>query len=164
VYEDCATQPRYRGLPAIGNLQRPACSRCIEEDRPCVYSSTKRRPGPAKGSRGKRSTAAAVRSTAGQSVPSYRPWSRQLISSRESEIVPTTSNCNFLNDAPLAFTSVESLLSQQVFSQPESLPAPFPAVTANSVCSVETSSSLVQPSHPQSPIDPHLQPGQEHQL
>src|ERR1700709_2513502 len=36
-----------------GDLKRPSCSRCLEGGSPCSYSSTKRKPGPVKGSRRK---------------------------------------------------------------------------------------------------------------
>jgi hypothetical protein len=37
-----------------GNRQRPTCSRCAEDNVRCVYSSTKRKPGPVKGSQRKK--------------------------------------------------------------------------------------------------------------
>ncbi|KAH7409620.1 putative fungal-specific transcription factor [Cadophora sp. MPI-SDFR-AT-0126] len=48
------------------NLRKPACSRCVQEDTPCVYSSTRRRPGPAKVSRREPQISAGVTSTEAQ--------------------------------------------------------------------------------------------------
>ncbi|KAH8591998.1 hypothetical protein B0O99DRAFT_577702 [Bisporella sp. PMI_857] len=38
------------GLTMLGDLKRPSCSACHEEDLECTYSYIKRRPGPARGS------------------------------------------------------------------------------------------------------------------
>ncbi|KAI1612165.1 hypothetical protein EDD36DRAFT_466004 [Exophiala viscosa] len=32
-----------------GNMKRPSCSRCLDENYPCMYSNSKRKPGPRKG-------------------------------------------------------------------------------------------------------------------
>lgn len=37
--------------PPIGDLKRPSCSRCLERGHTCTYSSTRRKPGPARGAR-----------------------------------------------------------------------------------------------------------------
>ncbi|KAE8378185.1 hypothetical protein BDV26DRAFT_197898 [Aspergillus bertholletiae] len=36
------------------DLKRPSCSRCLEAGHSCIYSSTRRKPGPTKGSRASR--------------------------------------------------------------------------------------------------------------
>ncbi|KAN0104082.1 hypothetical protein V8E51_009827 [Hyaloscypha variabilis] len=36
------------------NRKRPICSRCLEDNLICIYSSSKKKPGPAKGSQRKK--------------------------------------------------------------------------------------------------------------
>lgn len=80
-------------------LQRPSCSRCVEGGTPCVYSSTKRKPGPVKGMR------RSVSSVRGHAKAATRP------SLEESQ--------SFSDIEPTATAAIDGTASHHIFSSPD---------------------------------------------
>lgn len=106
----------------LGDLQRPTCSRCMEARWNCVYSSTKKRPGPATGSRQKMRSASKMNKETNLNGLFERPMRADVFSEDVSHGVS-----GIAPGYPQRFvTQSGSSLSQSALSQSESVNTAFP--------------------------------------
>jgi hypothetical protein len=100
--------------PIEGDQKRPVCSRCHEGGFACIYSSSKKKPGPARGTRkAARRTAKSPTKTAHSFVTPEQ--SDEHVSSFFSDIFVASPATGFHLDADAGFSTSDGT------SQPQSL-------------------------------------------